>query len=146
MISAIAYMRGYKISDERVRTLSFLCLAGSSGATILQDIGVGLGTTLTSRMIMQISGATLTKINQAVGFRLVTKTGASGLVNLGKVVPFVGGLVGGGFDAAVTRGIGAAAKRTFVSIVEEDFVGSEVALPSSRSGDDRSIRLPSNSR
>ena len=49
-------------------------------------------------MIMNISGAALTRINQAVGFKLVAKAGSAGVVNLAEVVPFVGGLVGGGFD------------------------------------------------
>jgi uncharacterized protein (DUF697 family) len=119
MISAIAHIRGYKISDERVRTLAFLCLTGSSGATILQEIGIGLGTKLTSRIVMNIPAATLGKINQAVGFRLLTKAGSAGLVNFSKVIPLVGGLLGGGFDAAVTRGIGAAAKRLFTALGDE---------------------------
>jgi hypothetical protein len=44
---------------------------------------------------------------------LAARVGASGLPGLGRLVPFVGGLVGGGFDALVTRGIGTAAKMTF---------------------------------
>jgi hypothetical protein len=144
MIAAIAHIRGYKVSDERVRTLAFLCLAGNSGATILQEIGVGLGTKLTTRMIMQISTATLTKINQAVGFRLLAKAGSAGLVNLTKVVPLVGGLVGGGFDAAITRGIGAAAKRTFAPVSDQDFDGTAIALATSISEEGDSVtRLPS---
>jgi hypothetical protein len=113
MLAAIAHLRGYQLTDDRVRTLAFICLAGSAGSAILQEFGVGLGTKLTTRMIMQISAATLAKINQAVGFRLVTKAGTRGLVNLAKIVPFVGGVVGGGFDAVVTLGIGAIAKETF---------------------------------
>jgi hypothetical protein len=113
MIAAIAYLRGYKVDDERVRTLAFLCLAGSAAANILEELSVKLGTQLTAHMIMRISGATLAKINQAVGFRLVAQAGATGLVNLTRLVPFVGGLVGGGFDAVVTRGIATVAKETF---------------------------------
>jgi uncharacterized protein (DUF697 family) len=119
MIEAIAHLRGYAVSDERVRTLAFLCLAGSGVANILEEFGVSLGTRLTTHMIMRISGVALTKINQAVGFRLVAKSGTTGLVNLTKVVPFIGGLVGGGFDAFVTRGIGAVAKEVF-QLVEDD--------------------------
>ncbi len=119
MIAAIAHLRGYNIKDPQVRTLAFLSLTGSAAATILQDFGVKLGTKLTTSLIMQISGKTLTRINQAVGFRLVTKAGSTGLVNLTKMVPFVGGFVGGGFDAVVTRGIGEAARRTFTTIVDE---------------------------
>jgi hypothetical protein len=119
MIAAIAHVRGYKISDERVRTLAFLCLAGSGAANIMEEFSVKLGTTLTSRLIMRIPAAALTRINQAVGFRLVTRAGAAGLVNLTKIVPFIGGIVGGGFDAVVTRGIATVAKETFRLLPEE---------------------------
>jgi len=113
MIAAIAHLRGYQVSDERVRTLAFLSLTGSSAATVLQEFSVKLGTKLTTQMISKVSGATLIRINQAVGFRLITKAGQTGLINLTKLVPFVGGVIGGSFDAVVTRGIGAVAKENF---------------------------------
>jgi len=116
MIAAIAILRGYKPSDERVRTLAFLCLVGGAAADVLQEVSVGLGTRLSTRLILRLSGGTLAGINQAVGARLVTRAGATGLLNLGRIVPFVGGLVGGGFDALVTRGIGAATKLAFISM------------------------------
>ena len=46
------------------------------------------------------------RINGAVGTRLVTKAGSTGLVNLTKVVPILGGIVGGGASAISTRLIG----------------------------------------
>jgi uncharacterized protein (DUF697 family) len=125
MIAAIAHLRGYKITDERVRTLAFLSLTGSAGVNILQEFSISLGTKLSTQMISKISGATLVKINQAVGFRLVTKAGQTGLVNLTKIVPFIGGIVGGGFDAVVTRGIGAAAKEIFKPLEPENDFGAE---------------------
>ena len=53
------------------------------------------------------------KLNRAVGFRLLTKAGAKGIVNLSRIVPIVGGLISGGIDAATTRAIAAAAKQIF---------------------------------
>jgi EcsC protein family len=141
MIAAIAHIRGYEISDERVRTLAFLCLAGRSGTTVLQEIGVGLGTKLTARMIMHISDAALSRINQAIGFKLVTKAGTSGLINLSRVVPLAGGLVGGGFDAVVTRSIGAAAKKTFIPVAAAYVITTEVPLMLPP-GNDRVIQVP----
>ena len=64
---------------------------------------------------MKIAGATLVRINQAVGFRLVTKAGSTGIVNLGKAVPFLGGIIGGTFDAITTKAIGTAAKTVFAT-------------------------------
>jgi uncharacterized protein (DUF697 family) len=119
MVAAIAHLKGYKINDERVRTMAFICLTGSAAATILQEFSISVGTKLSTHLIMQISSATLVKINQAVGFRLVTKAGTSGLINLTKVVPIVGGLVGGAVDATVTRTIGAVAKQVFKPFEDE---------------------------
>ncbi len=116
MIAAVAHLRGYDITDDRVRTLAYICLTGSGSATLLQEFSVSLGTKLTTQMIMKISGATLTKINQAVGFRLITKAGSTGLINLTKLVPFLGGVVGGTFDGVVTKGIGGVAKQSFPMI------------------------------
>lgn len=56
----------------------------------------------------------LTKINKAIGFRLVTKFGTKGLINLGKVVLILGGVIGGGIDAFTTNIIRNQAKNTFL--------------------------------
>jgi hypothetical protein len=61
----------------------------------------------------RISGEVLKRINRAVGFRLVTKAGTRGVVNLVKVVPLAGGLVAA-LDAAATKVIGSTAKQAFV--------------------------------
>ena len=53
-------------------------------------------------------------INQKVGFRLVTKFGEKGVINLGKAIPILGGLIGGTIDAASTHSIGKISKKVFV--------------------------------
>ncbi len=55
----------------------------------------------------------MTKINQAVGFRLLTKFGSKGVVNLWKAVPVAGAFVGGAFDSVTTKIIGPLADRLF---------------------------------
>ena len=61
-----------------------------------------------------ISGKMLTKINQAVGFRLITKFGSKGIVNLGKGIPLFGALVGAVFDGVSTNIVGNFAIKTFI--------------------------------
>jgi uncharacterized protein (DUF697 family) len=119
MIATIAHLRGYDIKSDKVRAFVIACLAGSSVSDILKDIGVQVGAKFTQKAIQQISGATLVKINQAVGIRLVTKAGTTGVVNLSKVVPFIGGAVSGAFDATTTYAIGSAAKALFVNLARD---------------------------
>ena len=56
----------------------------------------------------------LTKINQKVGFRFLTKFGTKGLINIGKCVPVVGAVVGGGLDLVETKIIAARAYKWFI--------------------------------
>lgn len=122
MVAAIAIMCGFNVHDDRVKAMVYSCLAGNAGKEILKDVGIQVGRKLTESAIKSISGATLTKINQAVGFRLVTKFGEKGAVNLVKVIPLVGGLVGGTFDAVTTNIVGNVARDTFVEMVEGHIV------------------------
>ncbi len=116
MIAAIAKMRGYDVHSDQVKTLCIACLAGSAVSDILKDVGIKVGAKMGQKAIAQIAGQALVRINQAVGFRLVTKAGKTGIFNLTKMVPFLGGLVGGSFDAITTQIIALAAKSVFVPI------------------------------
>jgi hypothetical protein len=119
MVGAIAHLRGYDVRSDQVRTLVMACLIGSAALDILKDVGIKIGSQMTRQMILRVSGQFLRRINQAVGFRLVTKAGSRGAVNLIKAVPFVGGVVGGSLDAAATNVIGQTAKYVFVPISAE---------------------------
>ena len=113
MIAAIAHMRGYDLKDDQVQTFVYACLTGQSINEIAKSAGIKIGMNIGKAQIKRIPGEVLKKINQAVGFRLVTKFGSKGVVNLGKMVPLIGGVIGGSFDAVSTRTIAFAAKETF---------------------------------
>ena len=120
MIAAIAYMGGYDLHEDRVKTFVYACLVGNAAKDVLKDVGVIFGTKLATGLIKGISGKTLMEINKKVGFRLLTKFGEKGLVNLGKGVPFVGGVIGGTMDALATNTIGGIATKTFISITKSN--------------------------
>lgn len=115
MIAAIAHLGGHDLRDDRVRTLVYVCLTGNAAKDILKDIGIVVGRKLTESAIKSVSGKTLTAINQRVGFRLLTKFGEKGAVNLSRAIPFAGGVIGGTFDSGTTYVIGKVAKTTFIS-------------------------------
>lgn len=117
MIACLADMGGYDVESDQVRTLVYACLAGISIDRILKNAGIQFGTKLTTALVKKIPGTALTKINQRVGFRFVTKFGTKGILNLGKAVPVVGGMIGGGFDFAETKII---ANRAYKLFIQED--------------------------
>ena len=114
MIAAIAYMGGHDLRDDRVKSLVYVCMAGNGAKDILKDIGIVVGQKLTQKMISNISGKTISAINQKLGFRLLTKFGQKGAINLGRAVPLIGGIIGLTFDSVTTNIIGNTARRTFV--------------------------------
>lgn len=114
MIAAIAHMGGYDLRDEKVKTLVYMCLVGNFAKDILQETGIRLGTKFTAMAIERISEKSLLLINQRVGFRLLTTSSTKGMINLGKAVPLVGGIIGGSIDVAATNTIGNMARNTFL--------------------------------
>lgn len=113
MIAAIAILCGYDVKDDRVKSLVYSCLVASSCKDVLKNFGIKFGQKIAVKAIQQIPFAVITKINQAVGFRLLTKFGEKGLINLGKAVPFLGGIIGGGVDLISTKKIGNIARDVF---------------------------------
>lgn len=123
MIACLAYMGGYDTDSDQVQTLVYACLAGISIDQILKQAGIQFGNKFVMAMVKKIPGEVLTKINQKVGFRFVTKFGTKGIVNIGKVVPVVGGMISGGFDFVETKVI---ANRAYKMFINGDFnVSSE---------------------
>lgn len=114
MIACLAHMSGYDTQSDQVQTLVYACLAGISVDQVLKNIGIQFGIKMANAGIKKLPKAVLVKINQSVGFRLVTKFGSKGLINLGKAIPIVGGVIGGGFDLVETKIIAARAYKMFI--------------------------------
>ena len=113
MIATIASMRGYDLKDDQVRTIVYVSLTGQSAADILKQSGIKIGNSVAKSLVKKIPGEVIKNINQKVGFRLLTKFGEKGVINLGKCIPLVGGVIGGTVDAIGTRTIGKTAKKVF---------------------------------
>ncbi|MGM0878594.1 MAG: EcsC family protein [Bacillota bacterium] len=110
MVAAIAHMRGYDLKSDQVKTLVYLALVGQGANEILKEFGIELGKKFAISAIKKIPGEVIKKINQKVCFRLVTKFGEKGMINLGKLLPVVGGVIGGTFDGLSTNTVGSVAK------------------------------------
>ena len=118
MIAAIAHMADLDLRDDRVKTLVYVALCGSAVVDILKSAGMRLGTQLTNQMIQKYLTAEVMKaINKAVGFKLVAKFGQSGAASFSKMVPLLGGIVGGSLDAYTTNLVGNTARKMFTQSV-----------------------------
>ena len=115
MIGAIAEMGGFHENTEEKKTGMYLCLLGSQAGDILSKTAGQFAVKFATASLKKLPGTVLTKINQAVGFRLVTKFGGKGLVNIHKAIPILGGVVGGSVDALSTYAIAKAAKALFLN-------------------------------
>jgi hypothetical protein len=115
MIAAIAHMGGYNLRDEKVKTMVYICMAGNFTKDILQEVGIRIGTQLTAKMVTSISERSLVLINQKIGFRLLCLYSGKGLLNLSKVVPLAGGIIGGSIDIVATNIIGKSARNIFLA-------------------------------
>ena len=113
MLAAIAEIYGHDSKDDRVRTALLLCMIGNASEDIVKQAGVVVSGKLTVEALKKLPAKGLIEINKSVGFRLVTKFGTKGVVNLAKFVPLVGGLVGGTFDGMACYLAGQAADRVF---------------------------------
>jgi uncharacterized protein (DUF697 family) len=97
MIAAIAHMGGYDIRDDKVKTLVYVCLVGDAVKDVLTEISVGI----VRRSLIRASGKSLSK-----------------------VLPFLGGVIGGTINGVTTKAIGKIAKKMFIEnkkIIDMDF-------------------------
>ncbi|MEJ5866975.1 EcsC family protein [Pseudokineococcus sp. 5B2Z-1] len=115
MAGGIAHIRGYDVTTEEVHSVVLLSLLGASGAEALAAAGVQIGTKSALSAVKKIPGRVLIEINKKVGFRLITKAGTKGVINLTKLVPLAGGVVGGGVNGVSTQAVGTWAKRNFAA-------------------------------
>ena len=118
MIACTSYMAGFDLDSDQTQTLVYACLAGVAVNNVIKQAGIKFGVKFANGLIKKIPGKVLTKINQKVGFRFITKFGTKGIINLGKLIPGVGAVIGGGLDLVETKII---AERYYKWFFEHDF-------------------------
>lgn len=126
MIVTLAYMGGYDIESDEVKTLSYACLLGNAMAEPLKEAGVQMSiqaaTKVTSsllaktsdRTIALISNKAMTSVNKSIATKLAAKLGTKGMAGLSKAVPLLGGVVGGTMDLVSTKIVAKVAYDKFI--------------------------------
>ncbi len=118
MIACVAYMADYELESDQTQTFVYACLAGVTVNGLVKQASIKFGVKFANGLIKKIPAKVLTKINQKIGFRFITKFGTKGIVNLGKLLPGVGAVIGGGLDLVETKLI---ADRAYKWFLKGDF-------------------------
>ena len=113
MVGAIAEIHGHRSKDDRVKVMILWCVLGNGIEDVTKQAGIEVGKKIAIERLKQLPGKVLIQVNKKVGFRLLTKFGEKGVVNLVKLVPLVGGVVGGALDGANCLAVGRMANRVF---------------------------------
>ncbi|MCR5666249.1 MAG: EcsC family protein [Eubacterium sp.] len=114
MVAVIAKIGGFDPSAKEVQTLSYACLTESAFADMVKQAGIRVGEKTVYTMLGKASTRVVSSLNEKIGVRLAAKFSEQGFVNLTKVVPVLGGVVGGAFDAVSTRKIALNAMELFI--------------------------------
>ena len=118
MVGAIAILRGYDLTDPRIRTAVLLTLVGSRSEDVLKKAGMATGGGRIAALALRgMPPATLMVLNKAIGFHLMRGVGTKALGRFGRGVPVAGGLVGGGIDAYMMKKIADHAMQEFPAVV-----------------------------
>jgi hypothetical protein len=116
MVAAIAHMAGKDVKSDEVKSLVLLLMVGDStmvgGA---KDMGIKAANKIFAKGVKKIPGNAIKAVNKALAPGLVVKYGAGGVVNLGKMIPFAGGVFGATFDSLATSIVGKRAVKLFIT-------------------------------
>ncbi len=114
VVAAIAALRGFDVSDPKVRTAVLLVLTGADASSVLTKVGMGGSGGVVDRLLSsKMPKATLMVVQKAVGFRLVSRIGTGLLGRLGRAVPLAGAVIGAGSDVWLLRRIATTAREEF---------------------------------
>ena len=117
MVAAIAKIGGYDVRSDQVQTLIYMCLTGTAISDVAKQAGITIGEKTLTAALKKLPGSALIKINQRIG-RLLTKFGEKGVINLGKLIPVAGGVIGGTMDVVTTTVIAKNAIKIFIEDTE----------------------------
>jgi hypothetical protein len=116
MVGAIAHLHGHDLESPHTQASVLLTVAGADAAKVLAELGVAIVDGRTHDAITRLPVPVVREINRRAGIYLVAKYGGKRLAFTAvRAIPLVGGLVGGGIDAALTQYVGGLAGRSFAT-------------------------------
>lgn len=114
MVASIAHLRGYDLERPEVRSAVLLTLVGADARSLLAKSGVSPTGKIADLAMQRLPGPALMVLNKGIGFNLLSQLGKKSLSRLGRGLPLLGGVIGGGLDYFLLRKIADGARREFL--------------------------------
>ncbi len=90
LASTLFTIYGIDTSSQSAQPLVLAAAAGVSLAELANQLGTKAASQAIQKALMSIPGKTFAQINKALGIKLISKAGEKTLVNVAKIVPFIG--------------------------------------------------------
>ena len=131
LISMMAKLNGLDLNAYEVRTLIKMLTLCSTYAEALKDVAADVGGRIVLRQLNRIPSAALRSINKTLGVKLLTKAGKKSLISWVKIVPLIGGAIGGTIDYTITIKTGQYAAKELKNFRKNslDDLGENILLP-----------------
>jgi hypothetical protein len=113
LAAAIATVRGHDPADPVVRTAILLCVLGADGSELAERTGIDLQEISLLAGLRRLPSEVRAQLDRRIGFRLVSRAGRRGVLNLTKLIPLVAGPIGAGADGITARSVATYADVTF---------------------------------
>ncbi len=114
MAATVAELRGHSLRDPWVQSMVLVSLMGAAAPELLRRAGVNASQWAMKRALSRMSDKALVQLHRRVGARLVAVATGRSTVQMGRLVPVVGAVVGGAFDAYAARSVARAARHLFM--------------------------------
>lgn len=92
--------------DKSAQPIILAAAAGVSVAELATQLGTSVGVKAIRSALMSVPGKVFAQINKALGIKLVSKAGEKTLVNVAKMMPFIGSAVGGTVNGVMMNACG----------------------------------------
>jgi hypothetical protein len=115
LAAAIATVRGHDPADPVVRTAVLLCVLGPDGSELASRTGIDLQEISLLAGLRRLPAEVRAQLDRRIGYRLASRAGRRGVLNLTKLIPLVAGPIGAGADGIAARSVATYADVTFWS-------------------------------
>ncbi len=114
LAGAVASLYGYSTGEDRVRTFILISILGDAGKEVVKGAGITITNKIVMNAVERVPDRVFEDMNRRIGARLFSIGSTHGAINLSKLVPVVGGLLGGIADSVSCVIVGNAARRIFM--------------------------------